>query len=134
MEFIFHNSYTILDLVPSTVIFWQKLVDSYVISRSEMKIDLFTFTYICFFPLSSTILLPDLTLEHLNSPPFLTTPCRCSPLKPLRQINLISSPSANKHCVILVSGRSISKIVSSETTWLNKPNFYRNHLWLPSCF
>ena len=88
MEFIFHNSYTILDLVPSTVIFWQKPVDNYVISRSQMKMDLFSFTQICFFPLSPTILLPDLTVEHLNSPPFLTSPSRCSPLKPLRQINL----------------------------------------------
>jgi hypothetical protein len=50
---------------------------------------------------------------------------------------LMSSPSANKHCAILVSDRSISKIFSSETAWLNKAKFYRSHnlpLVLPTIY
>ena len=112
MEFIFHNSYTILDLVPSTVIFWQnllmqgyvpprlkssleichcrhhELVDRYEISRSQIKMDLFPFTQIFFFPLTPTIHLPDTTVEQLNSHPFLSSPGQCYPLKPLGQVNL----------------------------------------------
>ena len=32
---------------------------------------------------------------------------------------------------IPLSGRSISKIFSAETAWLNKVKFYRSHLWFP---
>ena len=88
MEFIFHNSYTILEFVSNRVIFWQKLlmrgyvpprlkssleiyyschhklVDRCEISRSQMKMEFFLFTWIFFFPLSATILLPVILVDY----------------------------------------------------------------------
>ena len=93
MEFTFHNSYIILELVPSTLIFWTELrcwgksysnevtlvlshevidmkshsepmIDRFEISTSQMTMDNFPFKQIYFFPLSPIRLLPQLCMSY----------------------------------------------------------------------
>ena len=68
--FTFHNSYVILELVPSAVIFWTETNSTVVIANrlTDTKYPFLIWQWIFFlfhrfYPLSPTIHLPDLTME-----------------------------------------------------------------------